>query len=162
MMPNTIPEKTSSSTIRISRRAFLTGAAVIATGSTLFTVRQAQLLGPNASLEELLATLQRSTFARFVGDTFELKQGTEEQAALRLATVRDLSINITFSSEQQTRAYHEASFSILFRGPLDGSLQQGTYTVEHRRMGTFPLFIVPMQAGQDGAYYEATFNRLPV
>ena len=161
-MPDSIPKQTSSSTFSISRRTFLAAAGVIVAGSTLFAVRQVQLLGPDASLEELLATLQRSTFSRFVGDTFELKQGTEEQAALRLATVRDLSMTITFPSEEQMRAYHEASFSILFRGPVDRALRQGTYTVEHHRMGAFPLFIVPMQAGQDGAYYEATFNRLQV
>ncbi len=68
----------------------------------------------------------------------------------------------SFASEEQTRAYHEASFSLVFQGPLHQPFEQGSYTMEHTRIGPFPLFIVPMQATQDAMYYEAMFNRIPV
>jgi hypothetical protein len=35
-------------------------------------------------------------------------------------------------------------FSILFHGPLQPVLPQGTYRVEHEQLGTLDLFIVPV------------------
>lgn len=54
----------------------------------------------------------------------------------------------------------EEQFSIMFRGPLDAFLIQRIYRMEHPRMGTFDLFLVPVKRGQDGFYYEACFARM--
>jgi hypothetical protein len=54
----------------------------------------------------------------------------------------------------------EEQFSIIFRGPLDVFLSQRTYRMEHPRMGTFELFLVPIKKDQDGFYYEACFSRM--
>lgn len=50
------------------------------------------------------------------------------------------------------------SFSLLFlgRAPL---LPQATYRVQHAELGSFPLFLVPIQREGDGHCYEAVFNR---
>ena len=37
----------------------------------------------------------------------------------------------------------QSSFVVLFQGPLSPKLAQGTYQVESRTLGTFPLFLVP-------------------
>lgn len=146
----------------VSRRTFFAGAGVLALGSTFFALRETQLLAPNASLAELLQTLQRSTFMRHLNDSFRLSvaDGTQ-QMTLRLTAVRDLTNIITFATEEQTRTYLEASFSLLFRGPLGQLLQQDSYTINHHRIGTFSLFVVPSAADEQGQYYEAVFNRLP-
>jgi hypothetical protein len=52
-------------------------------------------------------------------------------------------------------------FSLLFRGPLAQPLSQDTYQCEHKEMGQFAIFIVPV-CGKDtrrGRLYEAVFNR---
>lgn len=54
----------------------------------------------------------------------------------------------------------QEQFSIVFRGPLDAFLTQRTYRMEHPRMGTIELFLVPVKRDQDGFYYEAAFARM--
>lgn len=52
-------------------------------------------------------------------------------------------------------------FSLLFLGPQDNLLDQGTYRLTHDRLGTFELFLVPVITGiKEGVHYEAIFNRL--
>jgi hypothetical protein len=146
----------------VSRRTFVAGMGVLAAGSTFLALHQAQLLGLDASLDELLATLQRSTFARHLDDGFRLSlDGAMEKVTLRLAGVRDLANAITFATEEQNRAYHEISFSLLFQGPAAQVLEQGSYLLRHRRIGDFMIFLVPAGADEQGQYYEAIFNRLP-
>lgn len=53
------------------------------------------------------------------------------------------------------------AFSLLFRGSSDATLDQRTYRVEHRALGDFPLFLVPLGPTDDGAQeFEAVVNRL--
>ena len=54
----------------------------------------------------------------------------------------------------------QEQFSLLFRGPLDHFLQQRMYKVEHDKLGTFDLFLVPIRRDEEGFYYEAVFNRM--
>lgn len=53
-------------------------------------------------------------------------------------------------------------FTLLFRGPGDRAMAQGTYRVEHELTGAFDLFIVPCRRDREGRhlYYDAVFNRL--
>lgn len=51
------------------------------------------------------------------------------------------------------------SFSLLFHGPQERPLQQGTYFFEHPGMGKFALFIVPIAAENQMIHYQAIFNR---
>jgi hypothetical protein len=52
------------------------------------------------------------------------------------------------------------AFSLIFRGPLDRLLPQGTYPIQHPTMGTLEIFLVPL--GPDGDTklhrYQAVFN----
>ena len=50
-------------------------------------------------------------------------------------------------------------FSLLFNGPADQPLGQGTYRFAHERLGSFALFIVPVGADRQARQYEAVFNR---
>lgn len=51
-------------------------------------------------------------------------------------------------------------FSIFFRGSKEFFLPQGVYRMEHERLGTSDIFLVPMSKVEDGFTYEAVFNRL--
>jgi hypothetical protein len=50
------------------------------------------------------------------------------------------------------------SFSLLFVGPPENFLHQHTYKFEHKDMGAFDLFIVPVGQRDEGFVYQAIFN----
>ena len=49
-------------------------------------------------------------------------------------------------------------FSLFFRGPADIFIPQGTYSLEHERMGALEIFIVPVKRDEQGFRYESVFN----
>ncbi|HWN10694.1 MAG TPA: hypothetical protein VNO50_15755 [Pyrinomonadaceae bacterium] len=49
-------------------------------------------------------------------------------------------------------------FSLFFAGPVQPSLPQTTYSLDHDSMGTFALFLVPIQPTAEASRYEAVFN----
>ncbi len=53
----------------------------------------------------------------------------------------------------------QEQFSLIFRGPLETPFRQGMLRLEHERMGTLELFLVPIGRKPDGMVYEAAFNR---
>ena len=48
-------------------------------------------------------------------------------------------------------------FSLFFRGP--SQLGQGMRTLEHDKLGSLDLFLVPVGADEKGVRYEAAFAR---
>jgi hypothetical protein len=53
------------------------------------------------------------------------------------------------------------AFSLTFQGHGNAKLGQETYTIEHPRLGAFPLFLVPVGAARRGQSFEAVVNRIP-
>jgi hypothetical protein len=52
-------------------------------------------------------------------------------------------------------------FSIFFHGPSDRLLPQGTYTLDHDRLGSFSLFLVPVVgSNHERIVYEASFSQM--
>jgi hypothetical protein len=49
-------------------------------------------------------------------------------------------------------------FSIVLRGPKQAQHPQGTYRVEHEKMGSFDIFLVPIGPDAEGMQFEAVFN----
>lgn len=49
-------------------------------------------------------------------------------------------------------------FSAYFAGPAESFLPQGTYAMEHDRMGQFDIFLVPIVSEESDVHYEAVFN----
>jgi hypothetical protein len=138
----------------ISRRDFirrigfaLAGGALLAIGGRLVATRR---------LPEVPgAALVRSMFAGLRGEGFQVHWEGGAVVPLRLVAVSDLAA----LARKQTSAENERSFLLLFRGPSDRALDQGTYYFEHGQIGGFSLFIVPMAPGENARYYEAIFNR---
>lgn len=144
----------------ISRRDALKSIGVIVAASALVAIAEDRLLSPSSSQVDLLSTLNRSTFARYTGDSFQLRTGASERMMLQLTQVSDLPAAAYLAASAQTEAYKEACFSIVFRSTAALLLSQGTYQIAHSRIGKFALFLVPRAAKADGQYYEAVFNRL--
>lgn len=92
---------------------------------------------------------ERDNLERNIHSLFRLK--TKDGAALELQLV---SVSGLLETERQR------NFSVVFRGPLDRPLGQGTYRIEHDSMDEADLFIVPVGRSEKGFEYEAVFNRL--
>lgn len=75
------------------------------------------------------------------------------------ASAEPVVLTLEQVSELRTSPGQE-HFSIVFRGPADRLLSQGTYTLDHDRLGEQDLFIVPVAGDEQGISYEAVFNRL--
>jgi hypothetical protein len=90
------------------------------------------------------------TYVPLVGSTFEVERTVGDRVAVELVDAASLP-------------GRGECFSLLFRGPADVALDQCTYRVEHRALGDFPLFLVPLGPGDDGTQqFEAVVNRLEI
>jgi len=58
------------------------------------------------------------------------------------------------------RTPQQEAFSLLFHGPADPFLPQGTVRLRHARLGELDIFLVPVARDGDGYQYEAVFNHL--
>lgn len=66
--------------------------------------------------------------------------------------------SVDFTVQATSTAGDPRPFSVTFAGPLDPQLEQGTYAVEHARLGSLLLFLVPIAREADGMRYEAVFG----
>jgi hypothetical protein len=97
----------------------------------------------------MAARLEHETFSRHLNTKFRISLGDSNTVEAELSAVNDLQL-----SPRQER------FAIVFRGPGEAFLPQGSYSFDHDEMGEFTLFIVPISQDDDGIYYEACFNRM--
>jgi hypothetical protein len=97
----------------------------------------------------MLENLQLNSFSELVKTTFIVHADGDVIVQLELDEAKDLG-----SNPRQDR------FALLFRGPLDVALEQRTYRIDHARLGSFELFLVPVGVVESGRQYEAIFNRL--
>ena len=86
-------------------------------------------------------------FERQLNTKFRMHYGDSQTAELQLISVTDVG-----SSERQKQ------FSLLFQGPYEAPILQGTYRVEHDELGALDLFLVPIGRDKEGVRYEAVFN----
>jgi Domain of unknown function (DUF6916) len=97
----------------------------------------------------MLENLKLNSFSDYLGTKFLAYRGDDKGVELELIQAEDKR-----SNARQER------FALLFRGPLDMVIEQGTYSMEHDKLGSFDLFIVPIGVNESGREYEAVFNRL--
>ncbi len=138
----------------LSRRAFLLAAAggiaatALVAGGTPVELAHAD----GAALASRLKNLDQEAFTRYRGETFSFSLPLASPVKLELVEVQD---------RPSAGAVGGECFAVIFRGPQERPLAQGTYEVWSRRSGAFSIFIVPMQPDGQTQYYEALFNRLP-
>lgn len=97
----------------------------------------------------MLGTLTKLEFDKHLNSNFRMHQKDGQVIELRLVEC----------SKGRSGANYEC-FSLLFRGPKDRVLPQGTFELEHGELGLLPLFLVPVRQEREGTYYESVFNRL--
>jgi hypothetical protein len=88
-------------------------------------------------------------FSGDVGGKYLMHYGEGKTAELELISAADVG-----SSARQVQ------FSLEFRAPVDAPLAQGSYRIDHDKLGTLDLFLVPIGRDQKGVRYEAIFNRV--
>lgn len=91
------------------------------------------------------AELRLETFAPHVGGGFTLPDGT----TLRLAGASPAGDGAAPGGR--------SPFSLLFCGPADRPLAQGTHELQHATLGDLALFLVPVGRAGDELQYEAVF-----
>jgi hypothetical protein len=138
----------------LSRRRFLivaaggiAAAALVAGGMPVELAHS-----DGAALASRLKNLDQEAFVRYRGEAFHFSLPQALSVKLELVEVQDRASAGAVGGE---------CFAVIFRGPQDRPLTQGTYEVWSRRSGAFSLFIVPMRPDGQTQHYEALFNRLP-
>ena len=96
----------------------------------------------------MAARLEHEVFSKHLNSNFRISLGDSSQIEVDLNTVNELQLS----------PYQER-FAIIFRGPREPLLPQGSYRFEHDEMGEFILFIVPLRQDDNSTFYEAVFNR---
>jgi hypothetical protein len=99
-----------------------------------------------------LSTARLADFTPWVGTEFRVAAGSGNAIALELVEAAPLTAGGTPPRPEP--------FSLIFRGPQDGPLDQRIHALEHDRLGRLDLFLVPIGPGTDGKgpYYQAVFN----
>ena len=103
-----------------------------------------------------MTSLTLSTFSELLRTRFRVGLYPAEAVELELVQVTPGG---TVAKDRLNLPQYE-SFSLLFHGPQQRMLRQGTYAFEHPQIGRFDLFIVPIAAENGRVHYQAIFNRL--
>lgn len=98
----------------------------------------------------MLETFTVDTFAARFGERFAV---ATEAGAVDVELVEAAELDPRRRGASNTRV----PFSVVFLGPPDPLLPQGTYRFDHQGLGGFEIFIVPIGRDEDGVRYEAVF-----
>lgn len=100
--------------------------------------------------------LTQENFSKYLYSTFRIH--TSPLTAINLQLI-DVKQSDPASTKRTKMAAKLDSFSVLFRGPRNISLESMTYRITHDQMGTFDLFISPVNDRKTQRVYQAVFNR---
>lgn len=76
-------------------------------------------------------------------------------------TVNTTLVSVSDLTPRPRRSAHREGYSLVFHARQGQLLKQGTYQLKHEKLGSFSLFIVPVNARKGEAqHYEAVINRL--
>jgi hypothetical protein len=94
-------------------------------------------------------TLTHEAFSEQLGTKFDVQLEPDKSVGLELAEISQLK-----------QSGRQEQFSIVFRGPNEIPLEQGTHQISHHKFGKLEIFIVPISQDERGYRYQAIFNRL--
>ena len=98
--------------------------------------------------------LTEENFSRYLYSEFRFSTSPFTAVSLQLVNVKRWAPDTP--QAQKTKL---DSFSVLFKGPRKTALESNTYQVTHDWMGTFELFISPVNDRKKERIYQAVFNR---
>jgi hypothetical protein len=93
--------------------------------------------------------LTLDAFADRVGEEFRIRASDEHSLDATLTEA-------TAVGDARTPGGREP-FSVIFRGPPEPILPQGTHRIEHDALGAAEIFLVPLAPDAAGARYQAVF-----
>ena len=135
-----------------SRRDFLKRGTLMALAAGVPLTLTEKAFGSGTASSKP-AGLNMAAFKSQLGTSFLLNH----EASKVKVTLVDVA---SFASRKQIAAGKEG-FSLLFRGPKEATLKQGTYLIEHEELGSFSFLVVPVGTKDTrAAHYEAVINRL--
>jgi hypothetical protein len=98
----------------------------------------------------VLSELTHATFAKELGSAFQLHNGAATPLTLELVEATEVNGKAPRTERNP--------FSLIFRGPKTPWVEQKIYRLEHERLGTLDIFLVPLGPDQKGMRYEAIFT----
>lgn len=103
-----------------------------------------------------MTMLEIETFLPLVEQSFTLNVGLQRPLSLQLVSVnayppRAVPVGLKIRAQ---------GFRLLFCGPHQPALPQGTYELGHEALAfaETAVFLVPIKEDENGRYYEAIFN----
>ena len=97
----------------------------------------------------MLGTIPKASFVENLNTRF--RAVLSESIVIEMELIEVIDRRSTPRQEQ---------FSLIFRAQQDEPLPQGTYRLEHDRLESGELFLVPVSKDDRGVCYQAVFNRL--
>lgn len=97
----------------------------------------------------MLDKLTLDDFQPLLEDTFAVYSG-DQSAEFRLVSAQRVA-------EARTNG-KRAPFALTFQAPPEVKPVQGTYRLEHEKLGTMEIFLVPVAGDREGTDFEAVFN----
>lgn len=113
-------------------------------------------LAPAAGPVSSLNRMNKAAFAAHLNTVFLIRHSDAGEVPVKLIELQD---TVPESQRKLAAMHGKECFSLSFRGPAQG-LRQNTYRFQHRELGEFDLFIVPVESGKHGEIYEAIVNHL--
>lgn len=106
-----------------------------------------------------IETLTVDDFAAVLESPFTLDLGEAGALTLTLAEATSLggSGPDPEAAGPDAAAAPREPFSLVFRGPLESQLGQGTYALQHETLGVLAIFLVPVARDAEAMRYEAVF-----
>ena len=98
----------------------------------------------------MLATLTSDDFKQRVGESFTATFGGAS-VALTLTSVSEVDA-------RYSRPGSRLGFSLIFHGPVEPPLPQGSYTMHIEGFGEFALFTVPLGPADNHQRYQVIFS----
>ena len=89
----------------------------------------------------------------------EFSKHLNTRFGIRISEGQVIEVELTEVSEHLISTRQDR-FALIFRSANDIVVAQGLHRFEHDQMGSFDLFIVPVERDESGTYHEAVFNRL--
>ena len=151
----------------VSRRRFLKVGTMVSLSAVVPLKSVLTVFGQQAGTEQqglfkvpdeiqVDERLTEETFSRYLNSQFRLYTSPLTAINLELINVKHWD---STSTEHAAKAAKLDSFSVLFRGPRRTALESKTYRITHDQMGTFDLFISPVNDRKNERLYQAVFNR---
>jgi hypothetical protein len=105
---------------------------------------------------ENLESLSAGSFTEHLGTVFRLRAGADEPLPLELVEVQRASYADDPAAVGPSG--RREPFTLSFRGPRSPYARQAIHRLEHDRMGTLEIFLVPLGPDATGMRYQAIFT----